>query len=90
MIMMIFWNLNEITIMNFIKIYEQRQFEPLIPKSYLERERVIHKPRLYIQISIFFYKNMKFKFSKYLKYLKCKEGERDTNTQRERKREAQQ
>ena len=33
---------------------------------------------------------MKFKFSKYLKYLKCKEGERDTNTQRERKREAQQ
>ena len=76
--------------MNFIKIYEQRQFEPLIPKSYLERESVIHKPRLYIQISIFFYKNMKFKFSKYLKYLKCKEGETDTNTQRERKREAQQ
>ena len=40
-----------------------------------ELERLIDIPKLFIQFNIF------------LKYLKCKEDKRDTNTQRERERE---
>ena len=58
--------------------------------TWREREWYTNQDSIYKSVFSFFNKNMKFKFSKYLKYLKCKEGERDTNTQRERKREAQQ
>ena len=53
-----------------------------------DRESDTHTKTLYT-IQYFSIKIWNLKFQNILKYLNCKEGKRDTNTQRERKREAQ-
>ena len=56
--------------------------------TWRDRESNTHTKTLYT-IQYFSIKIWNLKFQNILKYLNCKEGKRDTNTQRERKREAQ-
>ena len=57
--------------------------------TWRDRESDTHTKTLYT-IQYFSIKIWNLKFQNILKYLNFKEGKRDTNTQRERKREAQQ
>ena len=56
--------------------------------TWRDRESDTHTKTLYT-IQYFSIKIWNLKFQNILKYLNFKEGKRDTNTQRERKREAQ-